>query len=57
MPQQVTSYKILIASPSDLVKDRAVIRDVIYAWNDEHCLTGDIVLQPIMWETHGTPEM
>ena len=50
-------YNVMIASPGDVVQERQCIRDVIYEWNAIHSQTKPIVLLPIGWETHASPEM
>ncbi len=57
MPKPVLRYTILIASPSDVMNERRIIRQVIHDWNTNAGLTEDINLEPVMWETHATPEM
>ena len=57
MPYQTTVYRILIASPSDVTSERKTIPDVISAWNATHSEDHNVVLLPVMWETHSTPEM
>ena len=57
MPQKVTLYRLLIASPSDVVEERKIIQEAIYSWNSVNSLTMDVVLEPVLWETHSTPEM
>lgn len=57
MSYQATAYEILIASPSDLVAEREAIPDVIGAWNALNSREYGIVLMPILWETHASPEM
>ena len=56
MAYQATVYNVMIASPSDISKERAVIRQVIDKWNTVHSESQKIVLLPIEWETHSTPE-
>lgn len=50
-------YKTMIASPSDVGAERGVIREVIGRWNNAHSDSRGIVLMPIGWDTHSTPEM
>ena len=50
-------YKVMIASPSDVAAERGVIRELIHRWNNAHSDTRKIVLVPVGWETHSTPEM
>lgn len=47
----------MIASPGDVASERTIIRDVIYEWNAVHSQRRNIVLLPIGWETHSSPEM
>jgi hypothetical protein len=54
---QARVYKILIASPRDLEKERKVISEVIHEWNDLHADKNCVMLQAIMWEKHTTPEL
>ncbi len=47
----------MIASPSDVEAERQIIRDVIYEWNAAHSKATSLVLLPVGWETHSSPEM
>lgn len=49
-------YRVLVASPSD-VEERNLIRDIIYDWNIDYSCEKNIVLLPVLWETHVVPEM
>ena len=49
--------KVMIASPSDVAKERQLIRDVIQEWNAIHAEDRRIVLMPVGWETHSAPDM
>ncbi|CUS37658.1 DUF4062 domain-containing protein [Candidatus Nitrospira nitrificans] len=49
--------KVMIASPSDVAKERQIIRDVVQEWNAVHAEDRKTVLMPIGWETHATPAM
>ena len=57
MAYQVTVYKVLIASPSDVVHERKAIPEVIGSWNATHSEDYGVILMPVMWETHSTPGM
>lgn len=57
MSYAATVYRILIASPSDVEAERAMIRDLVYQWNDVHSPTAGVVLLPVLWETHAVPQM
>lgn len=50
-------YNVMIASPGDVASERAIIRDVVYEWNAVHSNTKNIVLLPIGWKSHSSPEM
>jgi hypothetical protein len=47
----------MIASPSDVPQERRVIRDVIDEWNAIHAEDRKLVLMPLGWETHSSPDM
>jgi hypothetical protein len=57
MPYSATVYKVMIASPSDVVPERNVIREVLSEWNVVNSDTYKIVLLPVGWETHISPAM
>lgn len=57
MSRQVTLYRILIASPSDVEEERKAIPEVISSWNAANSLKYGVTLEPVLWETHATPEM
>lgn len=48
---------VMIASPSDVAAERALIREIVHEWNAVHAFTRRVVLQPVGWETHSTPSM
>lgn len=50
-------YNIMIASPGDVALERNIVREVIYEWNTIHAETKKIVLLPVGWDTHSSPEM
>ncbi|MFN6190964.1 MAG: hypothetical protein ACK54F_05200 [Planctomycetia bacterium] len=57
VPQQGTIYRVLVASPSDCIKERILVPDVIHAWNAAHSLPLGVILEPVLWETHARPEL
>ncbi|HXY88120.1 MAG TPA: hypothetical protein VEG44_06745 [Candidatus Acidoferrales bacterium] len=57
MSYKATVYKILIASPSDVADERRTIPEVIHSWNATNSEELGVVLLPVKWETHSTPEM
>ena len=50
-------FNVMIASPSDVEAERAIVREVIYDWNAVHSERESIVLLPVGWESHSSPEM
>lgn len=56
MPIKTQTFRILIASPSDLQEEREVAARTINEWNDLHAANEQTVLLPVRWETHGSPE-
>lgn len=57
MAYQATVYKVMIASPGDVASARAIVREVVTEWNTVNSDTRRIVLLPIAWDTHVSPEM
>ena len=55
MPFRAQTYRVLIASPSDLAEEREAATDAINEWNAEHSATESVVLLPVRWETHARP--
>ncbi len=51
-----TTYRVLIASPSDMSEERQIAAEAINEWNALHTATEGIVLLPVRWETHAMPE-
>lgn len=57
MAYTASVYRVLIASPSDVELERRLILEVVYYWNAVHSAELSLVLLPVMWETHATPEL
>lgn len=57
MPRRAIVYRILVASPSDVIDERKAIIEVVQAWNAANSYYQGIYLEPVLWETHATPEM
>lgn len=57
MSYAATTFNVMIASPGDVASERAIVRDVLYEWNAVHSNARKIVLLPIGWESHSSPEM
>ena len=50
-------FNVMIASPNDVAPERVIIRGVIHEWNAVHSFKRKIVLLPVGWESHSSPEM
>lgn len=50
-------FNVMIASPGDVAEERGIVRDVLYQWNAVNYKGKKIVLLPLGWETHSSPEM
>lgn len=57
MSYEARVYNVMIASPGDVASERSIIRETIYEWNEIHSQLRKIVLLPVGWESHSTPEM
>lgn len=55
MPEQITKYKIFLASPSDLFEERVAAEEVIKELNMTHGNKNNYVLELLKWETHSLP--
>ena len=51
MPEQVTAYKVFIASPGGLEAEREAFRSALSEHNDNHALFKDCMFLPVGWET------
>lgn len=51
------AFNVMVASPGDVASERSIVRDVVYEWNAVHSAKRSIVLLPIGWESHSSPEM
>lgn len=47
----------MIASPGDVENERQITKQVIHEWNSLHSENTGIILIPISWETHSSPEI
>lgn len=57
MSYEAQVYNVMIASPNDVSREREIIRQIIHEWNILNAYNTKIVLLPVGWETHTTPEM
>ena len=56
MSFKAETYRVLIASPSDLVEERLAASEAVGEWNAQHAASELVVLLPVTWETHGRPQ-
>lgn len=54
---RASTFNVMIASPGDVEAERRAARDVVHEWNAVHSADRSIVLLPIAWESHASPEM
>jgi hypothetical protein len=52
-----TVYKVMIASPGDVIGARAVVRKMLDEWNVVNADSRKTVLLPVAWDTHTSPAM
>jgi hypothetical protein len=52
-----TIIPVMIASPGDVSEEREAVREVIHDWNDVNASSQGVVLTPVGWETHSSPEL
>jgi hypothetical protein len=57
MSYSAETFNVMIASPGDVASERSIVRDVIYEWNAVNSSARKIVLLPVGWESHSSPEM
>jgi hypothetical protein len=57
MSYSATVFRVMVASPGDVEQERRIAREVIYDWNSLHSAKTGIILEPIGWETHASPQM
>lgn len=57
MAYQATVLNVMIASPSDVIEERQLVRDAIYEWNAIHSKQFGVMLNPVGWENNVAPQM
>jgi hypothetical protein len=57
MAFQATVIRTIIASPGDVPALRNIAREVLLEWNNVHSTERGLVLMPVGWETHSSPEL
>ena len=49
MSYRADVYRVMIASPGDVLAERQIAREVIHEWNSVHSVDRRIVLMPVGW--------
>ncbi len=57
MSSVVVAHRVFIASPSEVQRERTAAVQIIERWNDEHGDSRGVILRPVLWERHVTPEL
>jgi Domain of unknown function (DUF4062) len=57
MSFQANVLKVMIASPGDVAEERTIVTEEIHRWNYANASTRRLVLLPVKWETHSTPQL
>lgn len=57
MSFQANVLTVMIASPEDVEEERKIVTGAIYRWNDTNASVRKLVLLPMKWETHSTPQL
>lgn len=50
-------YNVMIAYPADVEQEKEAAKSVILEWNAANSHIRQLILQPVEWRTHSTPEM
>lgn len=55
MPQLVKKFRILVASPSDVIEERETINSVIDELNSTYGSRNNLIIEIVKWESHSAP--
>lgn len=55
MPRSSDILDVLIASPSDVTRERDILTEVILDWNSAHSRAVGVTLSAVRWETNAVP--
>lgn len=55
MPKQVTKYSVFVSSPSDLLEERVVVKEVIDSLNKTYGRYSNCVIADLNWDTDSAP--
>src|ERR1700689_3016398 len=54
---QANVLKVMLASPGDVAVERGIVTEELYRWNNANAVSRELMLQPVKWETHSSPQM
>jgi len=57
MPDRVTAFYVMIASPSDIPDARRAVYDALVEWNEANSHTRHVAFVPLKWETGAVPTL
>lgn len=57
MPRNLSVYRCLIISPSDLAEEREALVKAISGWNAHIGRGRGVMVEAVLWETHSRPEV
>jgi hypothetical protein len=53
---QANVLRVMIASPGDVREEREIVTQEIHRWNDANAVVRKLMLSPVRWESHSTPQ-
>ncbi len=56
MPETIQLFRILLAAPSDVIEEQALVADAINDWNVQHGDSLEARVELMNWRTHAHPE-
>jgi len=57
MAYEAQVLEVMIASPSDVIEEREIVRSIVAEWNVIHSRDRGVVMLPLGWDTHSSPEL
>ncbi len=57
MTYKASVFRLFVASPGDVHAERQAIVKRVHQWNDLNSHERKVVVLPVLWETHSTPEL
>jgi hypothetical protein len=57
MSYNATDNQVMISSPSDVLEEKQITRDIIHEWNAVNSRIRKMCLLPVDWESNSSPEM